>query len=288
MKAPEAEWNTSPPGGPFPTTPVDDVMVEVSITGPGPDVPVGMSDPNEPTKVRVRKNGFEITPKNLVVQGGNAVPLKVVLTDNSNPLDSTIFDYEFVWETPGVFGLFAGVSATVSSSNSNSVTYECLEDEENGTETVSVSIYSKFKDDPGPFEFEDKVSTTIEINNDPNRKIFYVTNSTTSDFNKTGIFYNWVVFNVYRFEPIENAIDYRLTVIENDPDAIPSYIGTSSFWVHGNPDDLEDGFYVHRTNFNAASGPFEDSARSSYQEALARFAAIRGVAKVVVNLKPEE
>jgi hypothetical protein len=269
--------------GALPDDAMDTVTVEVVIKGPGSIVPVG--EPDEPAKLRIRPRGFEIYPDDLEVQGGNSVPLSVRLTDGEDPFSSSIFDYKVTWSTPGRFGLFNGTTTSVTDTTKNTVIYECLEKEQDGTETVSVSIYSKLKGEPGPFLLDDKVSAAIKINNDKDTKIFYVKNSQISGSSKPGIFHNWYVRTVFDFAPIPNAETYRMTVIEHNPDAKPTYIGKSGNWTAGNPDDLVDGVYRVITSSASGSTTSGETAAKNIATALARQSSYQCLAKMVVTLK---
>ena len=265
------------------STPPDDaedqVTCKVHIKGPGPDVPVGES--KTPTKVAVRKRGFEIFPEDIEVDGGNVVSIGVRHTDKTNPLDSIIYDYQFVWETSGKYGRFEGASKTFSSSTSNEANYECLEYEDEGMETVTVTAYHKLKDIDGPFEFSNTVSGKIKVSNDPNKQIFYVDPERISGKSFGGYYWNGFVQTVYQIAPIDDAIKYVITVIDQVPDAIPTYIGKSTTYDEDDPPT--DGFYRHLSGRSSVSTLSEESVDAWIA---ARLTPPKGQAKVVVTIRP--
>ena len=271
--------------GTFPDDAMDEVTVEIVITGPGGTVPVGTADPSI---LLIRPRGFEIYPENAEMMGGTTLPLRVVLTDGSDPFESVVYDYQMIWETPGNFGLFNGVSRNVTESTTNRVPYEALEEEDEGTESVAVSVYSKLKGETGPFSFEERVTGSIQITNDENKKILYVSNSIITGQNTDSIFINWFVNTVFDIAPVEGAESYQATIIEHNPS--PFFIGQTQSFSADDPDDLTGGVYRITTSRNSGSVPkdLEDAAArvsAGVGNAMAFQGSIRGLVKVVVTLR---
>ena len=244
---------------------------------------------SKPAKFYIRPRGFELFPDNAEMMGGSSLPIKVVVTDGSDPFASVVFDYQMVWETPGKFGLFNGVTRSLTEDTTNSVRYEALEEEEEGSETISVAIYSKLKGEPGPFSFEDRVSGSIDITNDENRQIYYVPNYPISGSEPSVAFLNYFVRTVFDFAPVAGAQSYEMTIIEHNPSSV--YIGASMSWAAGDPDDLTDGVYRLTTSRSSGSVPkglpdAEERVAMKLADALAFHSSINGLAKVVVLLMP--
>ncbi len=210
-------------------------------------------------------------------------------TDGENPFDSQFFDYKLIWETEGRFGFFNGTTTTVTSTTTNTVSYTVLdEDTELGTENVTCRVYARRKGESGPWDYLDRVSTAIEINNDDDTLIIYATPNVVTSINAPTFYVNWGVSLYFEFEPVKNAQSYTLEVIEHVPDAIPSYVGTGKTWQAGNPDDLVDGKYRFRTRWRSGSSPppLSDTTRSRIAEAQASLAATQATVRVTVKLQP--
>ena len=271
--------------GAIPDDAFDEITVEIVIVGPNGEVPVG----TETARFFVRPFGFEIFPDNVEMMGGTSLPIKVVLTDGSDPFESVVYDYSMVWETSGEFGLFNGVSKDLTEDTKNSALYEALEEESEGVEAVSVAIYSKLKGETGPVFFEDRINGSIRITNDENKKIFYIANKPISGGNSTQFWINWFVHTVFEFPPVPGAESYKMTIVEHNP--LSSFNGATDSWTAGNPNDLTDGSYRLTTARTSGSVPTDlpdasERASNGIANALAYHSTISGLAKVVVTLMP--
>ena len=126
-------------------------------------------------------------------------------------------------------------------------------------------------------------STTVDVNVD--QLIFFV--EMTADSWKTdgGTYYNGGAMAVYDVAPLPNAINYRITVVEQSFDAIPSYIGSSSFFRADDPDDLTNGVYRHVTGRGSVSTLSAESRDAWVAARLAVYQGHTGRARVVVNFE---
>ncbi|PCE62978.1 hypothetical protein [Sediminicola luteus] len=120
----------------------------------------------ETAKVSVVPLGFRISPDGATVEGGGRINLKVLWTDGKDPVNSMTQDYRFVWDCTAQFGLFNGSQSGMTKTNEGTVYYHALEQEREGRETVSVSVYSKNKEE-SRYTYIDKVEAQIDIKNDP-------------------------------------------------------------------------------------------------------------------------
>ena len=272
--------------GSIPDDAMDEVNVEIVITGPGGTVPVGTA---KPSKLVVRPRGFEIYPQDAEMMGGTTLPLRVVLTDGSDPFDSDIYDYQVIWDTPGEFGLFNGVTRNLTEDSTNRAPYEALEEAEEGVESVSAAIYSRLKGETASFSFEDRITGTIKITNDENKKIFYVSNTIISGHRTESSYILWFVRTVFDITPIEGATTYEATIVEHNPGQ--SHVGNTMTFQADDPNDLTDGVYRISTAYSSGSIPEEHPQAGSILamrmgDALAFQGTIRGLIKVVVTLAP--
>ena len=90
---------------------------------------------------------------------------------------------------------------------------------------------------------------------------------------------------VYDVAPIPKAIDYRITVVEQSFDAIPSYIGAGSFFRADDPDDLTNGVYRHISGRGSTSSLSAESRDAWVAARLAFYQSQTGRARVVVNFE---
>lgn len=240
--------------------------------------------------VTVREIGFQITPRNSELEGGDSLEFSVVDDDFTNPISSQNFDYKIVWDTQGHFGLFNNVSHTVTSTSSNTATYNCLEEEKEGTEEISAYVYCRPKNSSESYKLVKKLTTTIEIINDPEIKIFYVNRFTrykkleNNDLGRT----RYIVRHSFAIEMVKDAIDYSVEIVTwNDP--YSHYLGRRGSWDADNTSLLDDGTFEPK---NPNHFIFEPSTGSSVlgdergQMQIAGYDTVTGLAKVKVRVRP--
>ena len=247
----------------------------------------------------VKPIGFEITPDRAVIEGNTNLRLRVLRTDGTDPVANSTLDYRMVWYTSAQFGLFNGSQSNIDIENSNSVTYSALELEEEGVEEVQVSIYARRKGTSDRFRFVDKIDATINIENDPLKKIFFIDEPTIVEFppSVNGIYCEWSVQAFYKFNPLDPAIleaegkevvKYQLTIKAASPDAIPSYVGTGQSWDVINGVDLQpDQEYSYRYSATGSQGGAANCGEdtSSFDRVVDIYNSFAGYAEVVVTLK---
>lgn len=112
---------------------------------------------------------YEIRPDGMTMEGGQSVELNLERVDGFNPFeDTSVYDHKVVWSTSGAYGRFSGGLTTVTTYNSDSITYEALDEEvEDATETLTARIYFKLKDD-SDYQLLDEAEGSITIDNDEN------------------------------------------------------------------------------------------------------------------------
>lgn len=148
----------------LPNEAFDDIFVEVYLKEGQSRTKIN----RDTAKVEIKPLGFKIVPDGVTIQGGRSLALYLKETDGSNPLDNPTHDYKFIWDTSAKFGLFNGSQSSVSKINDNRILYKALEEEKEGTETVTAAIYAKRKGTNDSYRFVDKIEAGIEIENDPN------------------------------------------------------------------------------------------------------------------------
>lgn len=262
----------------------DGLLLEV-FTKKGPTLTKINSDKDT---VQVRTHGLRLKPDGITISGNTNLKMYVRYNDGSNIMGANSdSDYRIVWTTSGTNGYFSESGrSTITTVNQTSVNYKCTNwVTERSSESFTARVYSKLKGEPdSKYRILDEVKATITIENDDNKKIFYVPVilKEHSWSNGDGL----SLENTYAFKPIsppanKEIVNYRLTIMENWPEPIPRCTGLSKTWYPGNEaKDLdEDGEYALICGSSQTTNP----------ETIARIRAIkrRGYAKVVVTFKPK-
>lgn len=232
--------------------------------------------------VDVKKEKFEIRPKNITIEGDDEVELNLVHNDGTTTIPNDQTDYKVVWTTSGNYGLIRGYNITEANFNERFTKYSAFDTEvEEGVDDIKVEIYAKPKNTDEPWRLLDEADARITIKNEENIKYLYpeVGQLLYDDPNGPEGAYGYFVF--FEFAPEPNAESYSLTVQElKFGNNSTSFVNQGDDWTAGNNDDLIDGKYRFITY--TGSGP--GSARA---DAAAALATLEGFAQVRVILKPE-
>lgn len=232
--------------------------------------------------VDVKKETFEIRPKEITIEGDDQVRLNLVHNGGTTEIPNDQMDYKVVWTTDGNYGLFRGYHVSELNFNEGFTRYDAFDTEvEEGVEQIKVSIYAKPKDSEEPFRLLDEAEATITIKNEENIKYLYVSVDKLlyDDPNGTDGAYGYFVF--FEFAPEPNAESYALTVKElKFGNNTTSFVNQGDNWTAGNDGDLINGKY----RFTTYTGSGPGTARA---DAAAALATLEGFAQVRVVLKPE-
>lgn len=279
---------------------IDSLFVDVYSNAGEEKVLIG----KDSTIITVFPEKYRIKPQNATIKGDDILVLKIVdeqgepFVDNSL-LASGAIDYRIDWEISGQsYGLFDGTNRALSNVNKNSVNYHALDTKvERAEQVVIAKLFDNITDEPGNFSFVGEVETTIVINNTIEELYYYVpigVGSSPPSFD--GIFYNYGVWSVWRWNPNEVQGDipegyevdrYTMKVEERIPDPIPSCTFNSQTWFPQNQEsDLIDGNYEVDCFYSGGSTPFIEDANSGYSSLLSLYQSAKGYAKVTVYLKP--
>ena len=241
---------------------------------------------------------FVLKPNNATIKGGETLALYVEDEDGNSIKQSARFQYAIVWETSGLYGKFNGTRNSITEIDNNRILYESLETEEDVFEDITANIYRR-EEISENFKFVDELTTTVEINNDPNVKIFYV--NVTKEIGVpnaervargSGLFYGALFLQ----PQIERGIKYRITIIDykhpNRPDGGKSFIGkTAEFNVPQDPPNHPIRVGVEKTMYGIQTASAGISDLPNFAELRAQQAAsinaITGRAQVIVTLSPE-
>lgn len=234
-------------------------------------------------EIQVRAIGMRLKPNDITVQGNTSINMYLTRTDGTPVIpENSTFDYRVVWETSGSHGAFAGGKTVVTTVNETTLEYKCTDwISKTGTENFKAKIYTKKKEDTD-YKLLDVLEASLKIENDDNKKIFYVPIQVKSEpWQGDGISV-WTPFSFApRTYPGREVVSYRLTIMERTPELIPRCAGSSKTWFPENEaNDLnEDGEYSLICGSGQA-GPFYVA------QALAFANSSTGYAKVEVTLKP--
>ncbi len=247
--------------------------------------------------INVQKLAYKITPNVITLSGRkgqvNEVALRLMRKDGVSDIgNNSDFDFKIVWTTAGRYGKLAGRETegqtTITTYNDNEMWYDCTDDQtKEAEETVEARIYFKEKGDEEYLLMND-ATATIKIQNDPNKKIFYVPLSVTHwGPENTGLYTNFGVQSAFLIDPVEHAKSYTATVIEMNAVWNPRVLGTSKTWLASAPLD-DDGQY----RWGIGSGTSESILSNKYhsqdlQGLIDTYSAWTGTAEVVVTLEPQ-
>lgn len=138
--------------------------------------------------INVKKDRYEMKPSGITLSGREGsqheVRLYLLKPDGSNNIaPNSTADYKVIWTTAGKYGKLnakdiTGVR-TLTLYDDNSAYYECLDkDTKNATETITARVYIKLKGEPeSEYRLFDEATGSIKIDNDPKKRIFYVSTS---------------------------------------------------------------------------------------------------------------
>ncbi|MFK7812180.1 MAG: hypothetical protein AB8B59_06775 [Maribacter sp.] len=232
--------------------------------------------------VDVKKEKFEIRPKEITIEGNDKVNLNLVHNDGITVIPNDDMDYEVVWTTTGNYGLIRGYNISETNYNEGFTNFEAFDTEvEEGVDVIKAEIFARPKNSNESFKLVDETEARITVKNEENIKYLYpkVGQLLYDDPNGTDGAYGYFVF--FEFAPDPNAESYSLTVKElKFGNNTTSFVGSGKSWTAGNEADLTDGNYRYTTY--TGSGP--GTARA---DAAAALATLQGFAQVRVVLKPE-
>lgn len=142
------------------------------------------------TRINVRRSAYELKPNGVTLTGrksgsskhanANDVALRIEpINRNIPPIGpNDQREYQVVWTTTGKHGGMYGKenttpARTVTNYDDHEIWYECTDDQTlKGTETVIARIYSRDKGATNePFRLFDEVKATVNIDNDPKKRI---------------------------------------------------------------------------------------------------------------------
>lgn len=279
----------------------DDLSVEVYLKK-GQTSTLLNSDTEQ---IQIRTHGIVLKPNGITMHGNTTVNMFLARNDGSSVIpENSAYDYRVTWTTSGHFGYFVGGKTSLSTINETEVEYKCLNKlVRNASETFTARIYTKKKTE-SDYQLLEQVEATIHIDNNPEELIYYVPIDVTGELIESGIWCNWGVSNVWRWNPSVAQADmpagyevarYTMKVEEY------SYWNScrvSKTWYPGNEaTDLvdfeeENGDITRNYELlcwrNSASGPgYGDcsQAQQSFEERKAFWGSMKGYAKVTVYLK---
>lgn len=129
--------------------------------------------------VNVKKSNYEIKPGDAVVTGKKhndaahnvTLYLAKVISGLRNIPNHESLDFKVEWDTDGVYGELVGNTTTY---NDDDIVYKATSDQSGiFTETVRATVYAKNKGESDYFLYS-RAKATVEINNDPKKKILWV------------------------------------------------------------------------------------------------------------------
>ncbi len=190
----------------LPDDAVDIVYAEVYLKAGGERIFVG----KDSAIVKVNSVKWKIVPNGITIKGNTILPLKVVDFEGNSPSP----EYKVVWNTSRRHGSLEGLAGIWDQINNNTVNYECTDTETtNGVETFTAKVVKLFKDGR---EFTlGEAEATILINNDP-KKLITTIDSEYFEINHgpEGDGERIQHFNTFKVFPIEDAVSYKLEVLD--------------------------------------------------------------------------
>ena len=142
------------------------------------------------TRINVRRSAYELKPNGVTLTGRKSGSSKFANANDValriEPINANIpgiapndqREYQVVWTTSGKHGGMYGKenitpASTITNYDDNEIWYECIDDQTlKGTETVIARIYSRDKGATNePFRLFDEVKATVNIDNDPKKRI---------------------------------------------------------------------------------------------------------------------
>lgn len=220
-------------------------------------------------------------------------------TDGAPPLtDNPDLDIKVMWKTPGKYGglRWAGRYATywsteVETDNSATAQYRCSDDEtREGVETIEAWIYGRPKDDlTQAYELIDVVRGSININNDPKKKIIWANmkpfhGDSSQPWSNGNTLYFCVKQDGVTFAQDADAVSYSLRFL-----GMRNIIGApkAHTWKAGDPSPYAphpDTGVPGKTN-TEYSVIYSYSTRNSYDNSHVADGVISGGAEIIITLK---
>jgi len=260
--------------------------------------------------INIHPTEYVIRPDGLTLKGNSILNLGLVDLDGNPLVDETLLDdlaYKVVWTIGGAHGqleqagnpLYFQSSGSITKINSSTVSYYCTDTEtERGQEQITAKIFLATDEEQTDFSLVEETSATINIENDDSELIYYVQHEVgTSPPSFDGVFYNYGVWSLWRWDPNEAEGDipegyeverYQMQVMERIPDPIPSCTINGGTWFPENQAmDLIDGTYQVDCFYSGGSTPFQEDVSDGYNSLLSLYQSVRGYAKVTVHLKPK-
>lgn len=179
----------------------------------------------------------------------------------------------YEWESLNGYGTITDPEERVITYEANAGLQPPLKDE------LRVTVYTQ----EGMEARKRFATTTVDVHID--QQIFFVEMGADSWKTDGALYFNGGAMAVYDVAPIPKAIDYRITVVEQSFDAIPSYIGAGSFFRADDPDDLTNGVYRHISGRGSTSSLSAESRDAWVAARLAFYQSQTGRARVVVNFE---
>ncbi len=238
-------------------------------------------------EVNVKKKKFEIKPNGITIDGKTRLKLYLKHGDGTTAIPNNENDYKIEWSTSGTYGLFDGLTSTQAVENKNSIIYVADDTEvEKGTETFNVQIYARPKNSDEPYALADQAKATITIENDENKKIFFVSLTPRSWQTEGKVYINCGAYTVFLINPVENAVRYEAKIIEFSG-VKQSPVGTTKAWSASAKLNEDGQFEFAKISAGANSAPrgiWDPSKCASY---FANASSRSGLAQVTVTLKSE-
>jgi hypothetical protein len=238
-------------------------------------------------EVNVKKKKFEIKPNGITIDGKTRLKLYLSHGDGTTAIPNNETDYKIEWSTSGTYGLFNGLTTSQTVENENSITYVAEDTEvESGTETFQVQIYSRPKNSDEPYTLADQAKASIKIENDENKKIFFVSLTPVSWKTEGKVYTNCGAYAVFLINPVENAVRYEAKIIEFSG-MKQSPVGTTKSWSPSKKLNEDGQYEFSKISAGASSAPHHIFDHSNCAKLFSNASSLSGVAQVTVTLKSE-
>jgi hypothetical protein len=263
--------------------------------------------------VRKFNDLFTLKPSGVTVSGkeGQNASVQLYLEPlDLNPkhgIPNFLYDYMVVWSTAGKHGKLVNYGMnenTFTTFDKNNMTYQCLDkDTKEGKEVITARIYKRIQTShpkAEDFKLHSEVKVTINISNDPKKRILQIPFTRLHADSKSGPYtsypsgstyyeYKHWVGNVIEIPQDTAAVSYSVKYIWTDIKVIPTPTGASwtadkfpsnspPAWVRP---ALSNGVYTVVYSWGSSAGPREP-AEGHYVDA---GGPSRGMAEVTITLK---
>lgn len=270
---------------------IEEIYVTVSIKQGSRIIKVN----TDTARINVQPFKYEIQPEGITMKGGTTVKLNLIRVDGFNPFENTsAYDHKVVWTTSGRYGKLQGGHNTVTTYNTDNISYEALDkDVRDATENFTARIYFKPKDET-KYQLLDEAKGSLKIDNDPKKKIFFRKfNIRTEIFDPSQCTGATITAALVSFAPVEDAESYAVTIFLN-ADSAPVNGSTRDIgpvtWQAGQPVPSNyrfltpSGLYDGQLHVQVAAGTY--CADAEYQAKVeAALANLKGYGQIVVTLK---